>query len=170
MKGLNKLMQNIVLAMSEDVELMKLLHYNIADKDLNDLPEPELDEVLGVKLLDYTYVPDVTEDANSYISLSFDNIEKANSRKAMSSRSETLKQLDIVVTAFTHYSLIKFYGGNRLLAIMDRVEKIFTQARMEDVVGKFDLSVAKEVTSIPKYNGYDIIFRITTIPSELGVR
>ena len=85
----------------------------------------------------------------------------------MGGRSETIRQMDVVITVFTHYSLVRYYGGNRLLAIVDRLEAIFETARMESVVNKFDFSLVKEVTMIPEYSGYDVVFRINTIKEAL---
>lgn len=167
MTGLNKLVQDIVLAISEDIELMKLLHYRDREEDIMMLPEVDIDKVVGTNLLDYTFVPDTKTEASSYVSVSLDNIEKAVSRRGMGGRSETIRQMDVVITVFTHYSLVRYYGGNRLLAIVDRLEAIFETARMESVVNKFDFSLVKEVTMIPEYSGYDVVFRINTIKEAL---
>lgn len=167
MTGLNKLVQDIILAISEDIDLMKLLHYRSSEDDILMLPEVDIDKVIGKNLFDYTFVPDTETEASSYVSVSLDNIEKAISRKALGGKSETIRQMDVVITVFTHYSLMKFYGGNRLLSIIDRLESIFETARMESVINKFDFSLVKEVTSIPEYSGYDVVFRINTIKESI---
>ena len=166
-RGLNKLVQDLVLAISEDIDLMKLLYYKDSEEDILAMPEVELDKVVGVNLLDYTFVPDTKTEASTYASVSLDNVEKAESRRGLGGRSETIRQMDVVITVFTHYSLIRYYGGNRLLAIVDRIEEIFETARMESVVGKFDFSLVKEVTMVPEYSGYDIVFRVNTIKESI---
>ena len=168
MDKLNRISQDIMLTLACNQKLLKLLHYKEKDVDLGKLPAVDFEEVVNKNLFDFTFVPKTESKADVYMSVTIDNMQKANSRNAVSRRSETIRTMDIVITLFAHYDVIKYYEGNRLMAIADVVEDVFTAQAMENILGKFDFSVLREITTVPDYSGYNLIFSIQTIPDRVG--
>lgn len=165
MDKLNRISQEIMLALALNQDLLKLLYYKDSDVDLRELEEVNFEDVINKNLFDYTYVPKTESKSDVYMSVTIDNMQKSNTKL---SKSETIRQMDIVITVFSHYDVVKFYEGNRLMAIVDKIEDIFMTANMENIVGKFNFSILKEITTVPNYSGYNLIFNISTIPDRIG--
>lgn len=165
MDKLNRISQDIMLALGLNQDLLKLLYYKDKDVDLEELEDVDFEQVVNKNLFDYTYVPKTESKADVYMSVTIDNMQKSNTK---SGQSETVRQMDIVITIFSHYDVIKFYNGNRIMAIVDKIEDIFSSAHMEDILGKFNFSILKEITTVPDYSGYNLIFNINAIPDRVG--
>lgn len=132
-----------------DQEICKALHYNHPDF----LEQPDIKNPYSLiydNVFPYRVIPDLADEAKTYINLSFDKWKYVNN---------SFKSGDIVVYIISHVDIMKTdYGSCRVDYIANKVDSLLNQTRGLGL-GKLQFSSMGESIINNKFLGLYLVYR-----------
>lgn len=149
---------DILDTLSKDKELSKLLYYNGTDVlSKKDLTEEQSYGLVNKKIVGYRYIPEVVEEAGSYVSIGISNFVPQEGFRQFSD--------DYVMGYITFYimvdlSLMYTEDGYRNDLIAARIYDLFQESK-DYGMGELRLDTCLELwTQNNKFGGYTVSFKI----------
>lgn len=150
-QGLNENNSVILDKIISNDNLCKLLKYT--DKD--PLTQPVMDkpiELIYNNIYPYLYIPNVDNEAKSFITFNFRKIEKEDEK------SIYIRISDIVFNVICHQSLQMISEGSRVYAIMDELDKVFNNQYIKGI-GKLRFDGSDMTMANDLFTGYYLRYK-----------
>lgn len=153
---LNDYINQVLLKLIESQGLCKYLHYETTQGEPTDpLDSPDLTlnerkQLMYSRIFPYPKVPE-EGDAVTYLTVIFDNIEKAGSHYFKDSR--------IVFNIICHESQWRLLGKLRPYAIMEEIDTLFNNQSVIGI-GKVQFERSKFGYFNKSFSGYSLVYKV----------
>ncbi|KAA9007386.1 hypothetical protein F4V43_02545 [Paenibacillus spiritus] len=154
-KQVNENIENIMVMLADNQNLCKLLFY----PSNNPYQEPEIDDTSSLfftKIFPFPKIPDVKDEAGSYLSIYFDRYRIGSNRGT--------KEGCIVFTAIVHNNLWRMEntGELRPYSLLHEIDETINR---ESGLGikKIEFDSMEFVYVNESYSGYRIIYQISSV-------
>lgn len=140
-------LQSVILELLNDQTICKLIYYNTPDA----LTQPNLAnpfDLLYSKIYTQTFIPPVDTEG-TYITIFFDNFDAVDN-------NPYLKRGRLYINVATHRNLWNVEGGQRVVKIMNEIDKILNRKRVTNSLTKDFFKKASYRPISELFNSYDI--------------
>ncbi len=142
-------LQSVILEFLNNQNICKLIHYNTKDA----LVQPDVEDptsLIETNIYTQTFIPP-NDTETTYITVFFDSFDAVDG-------NPYLKHGRLYINVATHRSLWKIDGGQRVIQIMNEIDKILNKKRVTNSITKDFFKKASYRNISEFFNSYDILY------------